>query len=127
MSVNARGNQALDEPLRIQRAAGAGDGGDDLHNLALYTSTLVPSQVRANFESSPDGKSRLDWRLVGSWAEPESNRRHMDFQSIALPAELSARIPAHSRRGRTFCKRGFGAEVRRNHCGGSMRIVSSRP
>src|SRR5580692_4256422 len=25
------------------------------------------------------------------WAEPESNRRHMDFQSIALPAELSAR------------------------------------
>ena len=26
------------------------------------------------------------------WAEPESNRRHMDFQSIALPAELSARV-----------------------------------
>ena len=24
------------------------------------------------------------------WAEPELNRRHMDFQSIALPAELSA-------------------------------------
>ncbi len=25
------------------------------------------------------------------WAETESNRRHMDFQSIALPTELSAR------------------------------------
>src|ERR1044071_5917833 len=25
------------------------------------------------------------------WAEPESNRRHKDFQSFALPAELSAR------------------------------------
>ena len=29
------------------------------------------------------------WR---EWAEPESNRRHMDFQSIALPAELSALV-----------------------------------
>lgn len=26
------------------------------------------------------------------WAETESNRRHMDFQSIALPTELSAHI-----------------------------------
>ena len=26
------------------------------------------------------------------WAETESNRRHMDFQSIALPAELSAHL-----------------------------------
>ncbi len=26
------------------------------------------------------------------WAEPESNRRHKDFQSFALPTELSARI-----------------------------------
>ena len=24
------------------------------------------------------------------WAEPESNRRHRDFQSRALPTELSA-------------------------------------
>ncbi len=31
------------------------------------------------------------------WAEPGSNRRHMDFQSIALPAELSARGVDHLR------------------------------
>ena len=35
-------------------------------------------------------------RFIGTgrilhWAEPESNRRHKDFQSFALPAELSAR------------------------------------
>ncbi|MBF8277632.1 MAG: hypothetical protein HW390_2705 [Candidatus Brocadiaceae bacterium] len=26
------------------------------------------------------------------WAEPESNRRHQDFQSCALPSELSAQL-----------------------------------
>jgi hypothetical protein len=29
--------------------------------------------------------------IVRKWAEPGSNRRHQDFQSCALPAELSAR------------------------------------
>src|SRR5205823_12398194 len=33
----------------------------------------------------------------GQWAGPESNRRHMDFQSIALPAELPARRAARRR------------------------------
>src|SRR5690242_148 len=31
-----------------------------------------------------------DTYILQKWAEPESNRRHMDFQSIALPAELPA-------------------------------------
>jgi hypothetical protein len=30
----------------------------------------------------------------GMWAETELNRRHMDFQSIALPTELSAQKSA---------------------------------
>ena len=31
-----------------------------------------------------------DTTLLMWWAEPESNRRHLDFQSSALPTELSA-------------------------------------
>src|SRR5947209_20428650 len=41
---------------------------------------------------------------LNEWAEPGSNRRHMDFQSIALPAELSARAGVHSRRAGRFFK-----------------------
>ena len=29
--------------------------------------------------------------VEGEWLEPESNRRHEDFQSSALPTELSSR------------------------------------
>ena len=31
--------------------------------------------------------------IVLWWAKAELNRRHMDFQSIALPAELPAQTP----------------------------------
>ena len=31
--------------------------------------------------------------LLRLWCEPGLNRRHMDFQSIALPTELSHLIP----------------------------------
>lgn len=33
---------------------------------------------------------------IKKWAEPESNRRHQDFQSCALPTELSALTPDES-------------------------------
>ena len=36
---------------------------------------------------------RLSWKKM-NWAEAGSNRRHMDFQSIALPTELPDRIDA---------------------------------
>src|SRR5436190_18804297 len=36
-------------------------------------------------------------RLSIEWAEPGLNRRHMDFQSIALPAELSAPVVLFTR------------------------------
>jgi hypothetical protein len=35
-------------------------------------------------------KRRPEYRLFILWAETESNRRHKDFQSFALPTELSA-------------------------------------
>jgi hypothetical protein len=31
--------------------------------------------------------------LAKTWLGPESNRRHVDFQSTALPTELPSRLP----------------------------------
>jgi hypothetical protein len=42
-------------------------------------------------ETPKNGRKSLNIRETEGWAEPESNRRHMDFQSIALPTELPAR------------------------------------
>src|SRR5688572_29684895 len=36
-------------------------------------------------------------RVITKWVGPESNRRHMDFQSIALPAELPTRASKFER------------------------------
>ena len=36
------------------------------------------------------------------WAEPGSNRRHQDFQSCALPAELSAQVLDGYEEGSSF-------------------------
>ena len=41
-----------------------------------------------------------------TWAETELNRRHMDFQSIALPTELSAQKFASKNKNKlSFLKR----------------------
>src|SRR2546430_12406240 len=51
------------------------------------------------------GDSALETARGGEWAEPGSNRRHMDFQSIALPAELSARTREILGAARYFARR----------------------
>jgi len=48
-----------------------------------YSKTAILSE-----KSGFLGKNGGDW----NWAEADSNRRHMDFQSIALPTELSTRL-----------------------------------
>ncbi len=61
---------------------------------------LVPLWGRQRGTTVHEGRGRGGWGLASrsrrasmgeNWAEPESNRRHKDFQSFALPAELSAR------------------------------------
>ena len=85
--------------------------------IARATATGAPKVVRnARYHRSKNSgitaavfiEIRLIWR---KWAEPGSNRRHMDFQSIALPAELSARMPIalvdrgrHLKGVRVLCK-----------------------
>ena len=50
---------------------------------------------RERFTKSPGHPANKRWKaaknrcLKEKWTEPGSNRRHMDFQSIALPTELS--------------------------------------
>ena len=45
-----------------------------------------------------------DTTLLMWWAEPESNRRHLDFQSSALPTELSALTIYYLRREGSICE-----------------------
>lgn len=42
------------------------------------------------------------------WAEPGSNRRHQDFQSCALPTELSALLIIVNTKRRLSCKQNAG-------------------
>ncbi len=46
---------------------------------------------KAAFSSEKHGFSAKNGKK-GNWAEADLNRRHMDFQSIALPTELSTRL-----------------------------------
>src|SRR5258706_11039681 len=89
------------------------------------------------------GQVTCNLRRTKKWAEPESNRRHMDFQSIALPTELPARqsgVAFYSgraalqawratgaltggREAKAFAGEGTGGTQSR-YCGGSMRITS---
>src|SRR5438128_9135724 len=51
----------------------------------------VTSTSWMNGGVAPGSATREKMLLDVQWAGAESNRRHMDFQSIALPAELPAR------------------------------------
>ena len=44
-------------------------------------------------------------RICFNWAEADLNRRHTDFQSVALPTELPARIEADASRPQSFARR----------------------
>jgi hypothetical protein len=46
------------------------------------------------------------------WAETELNRRHMDFQSIALPTELSAQKLASKNKHKLNFLKGFILQLR---------------
>ena len=59
-----------------------------------------------------DGLPSVERRCcqLREWVGPESNRRHMDFQSIALPAELpTRRLRSILRRSRTHASPTSGA------------------
>ena len=58
------------------------------HSISIFVGSLFV--IRSGFETIED-RSGLKG-TEGWWAEPELNRRPLDFQSSALPAEL----PAHS-------------------------------
>src|SRR5690349_9112402 len=49
-----------------------------------------------------------------NWLGPESNRRHVDFQSTALPTELPSREWRNtaSRRGLSLCRKGIVGQAR---------------
>ena len=53
----------------------------------INPSTIFSSKVYGGIYGRENGKY---YALYMWWAEPESNRRHRDFQSRALPTELSA-------------------------------------
>jgi hypothetical protein len=65
-----------------------------IHMQCLGGTVGIPVKPAESEKQKNPAKSRdftRIWRGFGMWAEPESNRRHKDFQSFALPAELSAR------------------------------------
>ena len=57
--------------------------------------TFIFFHLRPTFGESQ--KSLIFPRILpmktGLWLGPESNRRHVDFQSTALPTELPSRLP----------------------------------
>ncbi len=50
----------------------------------------ISQQFRFRIKSSNKKSTTVGINRTLEWAETELNRRHMDFQSIALPTELSA-------------------------------------
>ena len=58
MHVHARGDEALNKSLGIQRAAGAGDGGDDVHRLGNDT-----PERGGRKEQSEKKAAQMDCRL----------------------------------------------------------------
>ena len=90
-SRSAHGNRYADIPL--SRSGSAGDAGDGSgHQESPLGGIAVPLLTDRMGWRNPLAVSGVThpvarWR---EWAEPGSNRRHQDFQSCALPAELSA-------------------------------------
>src|SRR5688572_2857944 len=60
---------------------------------AIPTRSGPISNVVIPTNRAPEACTKITWfpLLLAKWAGPGSNRRHMDFQSIALPTELPAR------------------------------------
>src|SRR5204863_5484651 len=72
-------------------------GPTNLHFLSFWV-VLADARKRAVFP-------RILPMKTGMWLGAESNRRHVDFQSTALPTELPSRmlkIGHHPRRSRAF-------------------------
>ena len=49
-------------------------------DLLVRSQTLYPTELRA--------QNHLEFNLIKWWLQVESNHRHKDFQSFALPTEL---------------------------------------
>ena len=63
-------------------------GGPELCPIAK--SRTPDGLLRSDFEGGNRKASRMDWRRHKKWwRDPESNRGHKEFQSFALPTELS--------------------------------------
>ena len=85
---STEGNNFLPSSLPCQgaqnasmlRSAAHEQGGNDVQ----ASNEKPPENPGVSFNLAENQGDSLEW------AEPGLNRRHMDFQSIALPAELSA-------------------------------------
>ena len=51
-----------------------------------------PPNPKERIYSPPRLASSLPFQNINKWRETESNRRHMELQSIALPTELPSQI-----------------------------------
>ena len=51
-----------------------------------------PPNPKERIYSPPRLAFRLPFQNINKWRETESNRRHMELQSIALPTELPSHI-----------------------------------
>ena len=66
--------------------------------------------LSSNREGKNEKASRVDWRRHKKWwPDPESNWGHRDFQSLALPTELSCHLVLYNKHpGTDFVKLSSG-------------------
>ena len=95
---------------------------------APYRRCSAASTIGASRPSSPSliSSALIAACFCGEWAEPGSNRRHMDFQSIALPTELPARAIERGILGLPQCKPGLKGSKRLPSRLAGISIPSSR-
>src|SRR5205085_2294277 len=92
----APGSGAIDlrENVGICQSSGSVRGRDRLLRRSIGESpagVYTPFIDQRCVQSGPDAECQAVVMHPGEWAGPGLNRRHMDFQSIALPTELPAR------------------------------------
>ena len=71
--------------------------------MILFTLLLAQRYHSGNSITNPINKKASQVKLtrlcVSKWDRAELNRRHTDFQSVALPTELQSRLKGHKYNG----------------------------
>ena len=116
-STSARQSATLKAVMSCKRHAHDTAGQNAFRNLRFlsFSAFLRSREIRGQNDRSVIGEMEM-------WLGAESNRRHVDFQSTALPTELPSRC-SRRKRERSLCRNPFFGQGFMSRSQGTFRIL----